>query len=135
MCFYCNIYEIKPGSLRYLEHFRDNREKKSGIFGNIFRRFFVVFVSRPKLQGLLSFTAPPPEHPGEPAHRLRLNCRVCVFLKGAVSFPPWYPFDQKDLCFDVLLCDVNFSRFSSQVFFFAFLLKHGNKIPKMKLFL
>ena len=78
----------------------------------------MVFVSRPKLQGLLSFPAPPPEHPGQLARRLFLNFRVCVFLKSAVSFPALRLFDQKDLCFDVLLCDVNFSRFSSQVFFF-----------------
>ena len=85
-------------------------KKKSGIFGNIFRRFFVVFVSRPKLQALLSFPAPPPEQTGELAHRLLLNFGVCVFLKSAVSFPALFLFDQKDLCFDVLLCDVNFSR-------------------------
>ena len=79
----------------------------------------MVFVSRPKLQTPpLSFAAPPPEHPGEPAHRLLFNFRVCVFLKSAVSFPSLCLFDQKDLCFDVLLCDVNFSRFSSQMFFF-----------------
>ena len=31
---------------------------------------------------------------------------------------------REDLCYDVLLCDVKFSRFSFYVFF-AFLLKHG----------
>ena len=45
---------MKPDNfLRYLEHFRDNKKKsryledKSGISGNMFRRFFEIFVSRP----------------------------------------------------------------------------------------
>ena len=46
---------------------------------------------------------------------LLLNFRVCVFLKSAVSFPALCLVDWEDLCFDVLLCDVNFSCFSSRV--------------------
>ena len=37
-------------------------------------------------------------------------------MKSAVSFPALCLVDQGDLCFDVLLCDVNFSCFSSRVF-------------------
>ena len=44
---------------------------------------------------------------------LLLNFRV---LKSAVSFPALCLVDQGDLYFDVLLCDVNFSCFSSRVF-------------------
>ena len=37
-------------------------------------------------------------------------------MKHAVSFPALCLVDQGDLYFDVLLCDVNFSCFSSRVF-------------------
>ena len=55
LCFYCNIYEMKPDIFeifrtfsRYLEiKFEIFRKKKLGISGNIFRRFFVIFVYRP----------------------------------------------------------------------------------------
>ena len=54
LCFYCNIYEMKPDIFeifrtfsRYLEKNFEIFRKKSGISGNIFRRFFVIFVSRP----------------------------------------------------------------------------------------
>ena len=52
MGFYCNIYEMKPDIFeifrtfsRYLENISTYLEKKSGISGNIFTRFFVIFVS------------------------------------------------------------------------------------------
>ena len=38
-----------------------------------------------------------------------------AFLKSTVSFPALCLVDWEDLCFDVLLCDVNFSCFSSRV--------------------
>ena len=41
---------------------------------------------------------------------------ISEFLKSAVSFPALCLVDQGDLYFDVLLCDVNFSCFSSRVF-------------------
>ena len=44
---------------------------------------------------------------------LLLNFRV--FEKRS-KFSRSVPFDRKDLCFNVLLCDMNFSRFSPQVF-------------------
>ena len=44
-----------------------------------------------------------------------LNIRVCVVLKRAVSFPALCLVNWEDLCFDVLLCDVNFSCLSSKV--------------------
>ena len=48
LCFYCNIYEMKPD---IFEIFRTSVfeifRKKSGISGNILRRFLVIFVSRP----------------------------------------------------------------------------------------
>ena len=54
LCFYCNIYDMKPDIFeifrtfsRYLEKNFEIFRKKSGISGNIFRRFIVVFVSRP----------------------------------------------------------------------------------------
>ena len=49
LCFYCNIYEIKPDILEIFRTFSRYLEKKSEISGNIFRRFFVTFVSRPSL--------------------------------------------------------------------------------------
>ena len=55
MCFYCNIDDMKPDIFevfrtfsRYLEKNFEIFRKKSGISGNIFRRFFVIFVSRPR---------------------------------------------------------------------------------------
>ena len=47
---------------------------------------------------------------------LLLNFRVPVFFKGAISFPALCLADQEDLSCDILLGDVNFSHFSSQVF-------------------
>ena len=54
LCFYLNIYEMKPDIFeifrtfsRYLEKKFDIFRKKRGISGNILRRFFVIFVSRP----------------------------------------------------------------------------------------
>ena len=47
-----------------------------------------------------------------------------MFLKSALSFPCSVHCLSEGLCFDVLLCDEDFSRFSSQGFF-ALLLKHG----------
>ena len=45
-----------------------------------------------------------------------LNFRVHMFLKSTVGFPALCLVDHEDSCFDVLLCDVNFSHFSSDVF-------------------
>ena len=47
-CFCCYIYEIKPDIFEILRTSSRYLEKKSGISGNIFRPFFVIFVSRPK---------------------------------------------------------------------------------------
>ena len=54
LCFYCNVYGIKPDISEIFRTFSRNLEKnfeifrkKSGISGNIFWRFFVIFVSRP----------------------------------------------------------------------------------------
>ena len=44
------------------------------------------------------------------------NFRVHMFLKSTVGLPALCLGNRKDLCFDVLLCDVNFSHFSSDVF-------------------
>ena len=41
-----------------------------------------------------------------------------------VDIDPFCVVCWEDLCYDVLLCDVKFSRFSTQGFY-AFLLKHG----------
>ena len=46
-CFYCNIYEMKPDIFEIFRTFSRYLEKKSGISANIFRQFFVIFVSRP----------------------------------------------------------------------------------------
>ena len=65
---------------------------------------------------------------------LLLNFRVRVCLKSAMSFPALCLVNREDLRFDVLLvllCDVNFSPFISQVFL-AFLLKHGKfRLPRL----
>ena len=47
MCFYCNIYEMKPDIFEIFRTFSRYLGKKSGISGNIFGRFFLIFVSRP----------------------------------------------------------------------------------------
>ena len=39
-----------------------------------------------------------------------------MFLKSTVGLPALCLVDHEDLCFDVLLGDVNFSHFSSNVF-------------------
>ena len=43
-----DIFEIFRTFSRYLEKNFEIFRKKSGISGNIFRRFFVIFVSRPR---------------------------------------------------------------------------------------
>ena len=48
LCFYCNIYEMKQAIFEIFRTFLRYFEKKLGISGNIFRRFFVIFVSRPR---------------------------------------------------------------------------------------
>ena len=53
LCFYCNIYEMKPDIFEIFRTFSRYLEKKSGISGNIFRRFFVIFVYRPSSPLLL----------------------------------------------------------------------------------
>ena len=47
LCFYCNIYEMKPDIFEIFRTFSRYLGKKSGISGNIFGRFFLIFVSRP----------------------------------------------------------------------------------------
>ena len=46
LCFYCNIYKMKPDIFDISRTFSRYLEKKSGISGNIFGWFFVIFVSR-----------------------------------------------------------------------------------------
>ena len=49
-CFCCNIYEMKPDIFEiFISDFFKIFRKKSGISGNIFGRFFVIFVSRPSI--------------------------------------------------------------------------------------
>ena len=57
--FYCNIYEMKPDIFEILRTFSRYLEKNSGISGNIFRRFFVIFVSRPMSEGFCSLNSSP----------------------------------------------------------------------------
>ena len=45
-----------------------------------------------------------------------LNFRVHMFLKSTVGLPALCLVHHEDLCLEVLLCDVNFSHFSSDVF-------------------
>ena len=51
----------------------------------------------------------------------RFFCNVNQNLEAqCLSFLTLCLVDQEDLVFDVLLCDVNFSRFSSQVFLHSY---------------
>ena len=48
LCFYCTIYEMKPDIFEIFRTFSRYLEKKLEIYGNIFRRFFVISVFRPR---------------------------------------------------------------------------------------
>ena len=66
---------------------------------------------------------------------IALNFRVHVFLNSAVGLRAPCLVDREDLCFDVLLCDVNFSHLSSDVFLppywnMASLDSQGEIVPK-----
>ena len=50
-----------------------------------------------------------------------------MFLKCAIRFPTLCLVDWEDLCFDILLCDVNFSHFSFQ--FFCLFDSQGEIVP------
>ena len=50
-----------------------------------------------------------------------------MFLKCTISFHTLCLVDWEDLCFDILLCDVNFSHFTPQ--FFCFLNSQGEIVP------
>ena len=58
---------------------------------------------------------------------LLLNFRVRMFSKCAIRFPTLCLVDWEDLCFDILLCDVNFSHFSFQ--FFCLFDSQGEIVP------
>ena len=52
MCFYCNIYEMKPDIFEIFRTFSRYLEKQSGEIPetSVFRQFFVTFISRPKIK-------------------------------------------------------------------------------------